>query len=647
MKIPSNNLWTQTNDGNIMGILHETHNINFSKKGEARLSRKALALTSSAVSGFAEVLSIVFFDGKYHVVTSNKVFLGDLAGTGFSAVGSSPVLGTVSDGIVCYSRLYVSDITALAYLDTVGSWTTGIGTLNANYPHPMAVFDSLTTYKLAVGNGTAIQTYDSSGNANSVVMSLPSNYYATSLVYRNGYLYIGTKEINGGEASVFIWNGDGTSAQYAVPVGAGWVYSMVPYKDSVACMTNEGELLAINGSSASQLSALPIFYAEGARWEQGNADLGKVYPRGMAVKGDNIYINVCGLVEVGDVPEMRSGVWCYSPEVGLTHYASPSSDLWVADATITQTSGVLTTNATHNLILGDIVIFDSVAGLGNVSANTAYYAIPVATNTLKIAGSRQDAFDGNYILITGTATSDSLSYADNTCNGDTIASSGAIAITNYIDNSFELFGTDIIFGTEMQSNADATKDLLCVLSSRFNTGSLTTQRIFSANITQTWKSLYSFIQGILGSNEKAIVRYRTKERLSLPTTSVEVVWSDTNTFVTTNPAVKNIIEIGDTVFITQGRGQGRYAQITNVEFSTYTTEITIDEAYGVSAGTGNVRIYDFKKLQEITSSRVEETWSSTGVNVKSPWIQLQVEIRGFESGVQTFDLTNSVDKSAQ
>lgn len=647
MKIPSNNLWTQTNDGNLMGILHETHNINFSKKGEARLSRKALALASSAVSGFEKVLSIVFFDGKYHVVTSNKVFLGDLAGTGFSAVPSSPVLDTVSDGIICYSRLYVSDITALAYLNTTGSWTTGIGTLNANYPHPMAVFDSLTTYKLAVGNGTAIQTYDDAGNVNSVVMSLPSNYYATSLAYRNGYLYIGTKELNGGEASVFIWNGEGTSAQYAVPVGAGWIYSIVPYKEGVACMTNEGELLLISGTSAQQLSALPVFYAQGARWEQGNADLGKVYPRGMAVKGDNIYINVCGQVEVGDVPEMRSGVWCYEPEVGLTHYASPSSDLWVADATVTQTAGVITTNATHNLVLGDIVIFDSVAGLGNVSANTAYYAIPVASNTLKLAGSRQDAFDGNYILVTGTATTDSLSYADNTCNGDAWATSGAIAITNYIDNSFELFGTDIIFGTEMQSNADATKDLLCVLSARYNTGAIVTQRIFTDNITQTWKSLYAFVQGLLGSNEKAIVRYRTKERLSLPTTSVEVVWSETNVFSTTNPAVKNIIEIGDTVQITQGRGQGRYAHITNVEFTTYTTEITIDENFGLATGTGNVRIHDFKKLTEITSTRENESFSKIGGDIKSPWIQFQVELRGFEAGVQSFELTNSVDKSAQ
>lgn len=647
MKIPPNGQWTQTNDGDIFGVLHETHNIYFDKKGEAKLSRKALALVDSGTSGFGEVLSIVYFDGDYHIVTDEKVFLGSLDLDNFSAVGSSPDLGSVSDGLVVFDRLYVSDTTALAYLNTSGSWTTGIGSLTATYPHPLGVFDSLPTYKLAVGDGNTVKTYDSSGNLNPTTLTIPSNYLVTSLVYKNGYLYIGTKEINGREAAVFLWNGDGTAAQYKVDVGASWVYSMTPYRGLIALVTNEGEVLALNGASVQQLATFPVFHVQGARWEAGNSTRGKVYNRGMIAIGDSLYINASGRVEVGSVPEMKSGVWCFDPGVGLYHYASPSTDLWTADSGITISSSVITTSTTHNLKTGDMVTFSAISGITGISAATPYYAIVESTTTLKISGSRQGAFDGTYITLSGTATSDTMNYAPNTDFGDIYqADSGAIAVCNYLDTPDPLFGTDILFGSEMKNNADAEKDVLCVLSSRYNEGSFTTQKLYTDNISQVWKSIYTFINGIVGDDEKIIVKYRDADSTSLPSTPVAITWSSSTVFTTTDPAVKSLLSEGHEVRFIQGRGQGRCAHVTAISTSVNTTEVTVDESYGSAGATGDVMFTNFKKIDTVTNARTQSAWSKSTADTKNNWIELRVEPRGFEPAVQIIDLTNSSDQNA-
>lgn len=648
MKIPSDNRWTQTNDGHILGVVHETHNINFDRNGEARLSKKAVAIASSDTSDFGEVMAIVYFDGNYHLVTDDEVFVGDLSSPSFSAVASSPTLGTVSDAVVVYDRLYVSDTTALAYLNTSGSWTTGIGSLTGTNPHPMAVFDSLPTYKLAVGDGYQLKTYDSGGNVNSVVLALPQNYQITTIEYRSGYLHIGTKEINGGEAAIFLWNGSGTSAQYKIDVGASWVYASVPYRGSVAFVTNEGELILLNGTSIQHLAAFPIFYENGARWEQGASTRGKVYRRGMCVIGDNIYINASGKVEIGDCARMKSGVWCYNPQVGLYHYASPSTDLLIRDSGITASSNLITTSATHNLKLGDVVQFTTVSGLSGISTGKKYYAIPVGATTLYVAGSRNNAFAGNEVQISGTATTDALQYAPNTDYGHVIdADSGAIAVTSYLDSPNEMFESDIIFGSELDNNAGSQKDVLCILSPQYNEGFISTQRVLSNNVTSVWKSVYTFIRGIFGSNESITIKTQVADKESYPTEPVSVTWATATSFAVTDPLLHEMVEVGDEVFFVEGYGQGRLAHVTEVSESLTVTTMTVDQSYGTAGGTSKVRLSNMRKHDVITSTRENGDIVRSTIDSKSSQIRTKAELKGFEPSIFWFELTNDVNKSAQ
>lgn len=639
MKVPSNSRWTQLNTGNIEGVLNETHNITLSRVGEARLSRKAVALLSGN-GDFEEGMAIVYYNGNYIAVTDDWAFEGDLSGGAFTAINGSNGLGPETDAIAFNGYLYVTKSTSLSRWNGT-TWNNSLDSYTTGFPHPMCIFDSQPVYKLAVGNANQVETLDTSHNANTTVLTIPANYTITCLAYRNGYLYIGTKEINGGEAAIFIWNGDGAAAQYKVDVGAAWVYAMTPYRGSVAAVTNEGEVLFVSGSSVQQLAAFPVFSTAGARWDQGNAVRGKVYPRGMVAQGDSLYINIEGKCDSGFVSGMKSGVWCYEPKAGLYHMATATSDTWVVDNAITLASSVLTTSATHSLNTGDAVMFSAASGIAGVSSNVLYYAIPVAANTLKIAASLADAFDGNYMTLTGTPTTDTLHYIPNTDNGNEYsATSGAITLTNYLDSGkYKLWDTDILFCSSTKNPAGTTKNIICALTAQKNTGSFTTQRIYTDNVSQTWKSLYLFLNGLLESGEKAVVKYAIADKQPR---LISGTWADSSTFNTTDAAARNVLAVGDEFVCVEGQGQGRTAHITAIAQSTGTVSLTLDEAIGSVGVAATGYFTKFKKIGEVTSTRAEPDIARVSANVNSSWVQFKVEMRGFEAGVAMLDVSNSL-----
>lgn len=645
MLIPQDNRWTQLNNGNLLGALNHTSNVHLDSTGEVGLNRRSIALIDSTTSNFSGIMAIVYFSGDYFVVTDNQVFKGDLSLTNFSAVGSSPDFDTTSDAVVCFNRLYITDTSDIAYY-TGSAWTTGVGSLTSGVPHPLCVFDSFTDYKLAVGDSNTVKLYNSSGSTSGTNLALPQNYQVTSIAYRNGYLFVGTKEINGGEAAVFMWDGDTANANYKIPVGAGWVYSVTPYRGTVACVTNEGEILLINGTSVQQLATFPVYHQVGARWEQGNATRGKVFNRGFISQGDVLYINASGDVEVGEAPNMRNGVWCFDPSIGLYHYTTPTTDLWVEDSGITAAASVITTSATHNLALGDAVTFSAVSGLSGIDTNVKYYAIPVAADTLKVAGTRQDAFDGNNITITGTVTTDTLNYAPNTdfgSNTTTTVASGAVAVTNYLDSANRLFETDIIYGCEVKNEAGNDRDVLCVLSDSFNVGTLYTQRIHTSNPVQDWNNLYTYLSGILGSNEKAIIRYKTSEKQHYPSRDIAITWTSTTTFTTTDPAALYSVAVGDLVEVRSGYGQGRFADVTATDLAAGTLTVTVDTAIG-TAGSAVVRFDNFKKAGTITATREHDGVHRNMIGTKSSWVQIMVEIQGFLPRIKGFNLSEKAER---
>lgn len=650
MQIPSNNIWTQTNEGKQLGVLGDTFNIDLETPGQLSGAKKSVAYLHEYVfTNMTYPLAVVYYAGDYIVVTSDEAYKFSLITLTGSTISGYPAgVAVNSDAVVCYNRLYISLDTNIDYWDG-SSWTNGVEAITTGLPHPLEVFDSQTTYKLAVGNGNKVYLIDSSGNKYSTELTLPNQFRVTTLRYRNGYLYVGTRNIYGGEARVFLWNGSGANAQYEVSVGANWVFSMTAYKGSVACITDKGQLLYINGSSSEELAALPIYYEKNTRWQNhlGLQLNGKVFNRGMEVVGDSIYINIDGEVDVGECLKMKSGLWIYNPKVGLYHHAQASNDRMRSDASISVSNSEITTSGTHYLKTGDAVVFTNITGLTGVTRDKTYYAYVTSATKLKLATSRTALQAGNYITIGGSVSSETFMYAQNRDQGVRNHTSGAIGRIVSEERVPTLFAGDIMYGALVEDLDGVGKYTLQILIDAYNVSRFSTQRIYSDNISQVWKESYAFIDGIKNDGESVIVKSRAREDREtgvitgtwLTTTTINCSASDQDVTV---PAV------GDEIIITDGYGRGYSTVITEINNSSTVYSFTVEDSLGTINGAVSFYSKNFKKLDSFNNSRIEDEYvkASCGDEGKSAWIQLEYEMRGFSPDINKIELTNSVDKSA-
>lgn len=642
MKIPSNNLWTQTNEGKKLGVLGDTFNVNLETPGQLQGAKKSVAhLHTDLQTDLGYLLALVYYADNYIAVTQNESYSFSLTTNTTTSI-SQPNLGVNSDAVICYDRVYASTNSNLAYYD--GSWTTSIEALTSDVPHPLEVFDSLPTYKLAIGNGNTVILVDSSGNKDSTVLTLPAQFRVTTMRYRNGYLYVGTRNIYGGEARIFIWNGSGTNAQYEVPTGATWVFSMTPYRSSVAFVTDRGNLLYINGSSAEELASFPVAYVQNTKWQdyQGLQLNGKVFNRGMTVVNDSIYINIDGEVDIGECLEMKSGLWVFNPEVGLYHMATASSDRVRVDSAITISSNEITTAADHYLKTGDGVLFTS-AVTGTTSFRT-YYVYVTGTNKLKIAKSRKALQNGEYMTISGTG---SLMYAQNRDAGGRNHTSGAIGHIMTQEQLPQLFAGEIMFGARV-TNLDGTdKYTVQILTDSYNVSRFSTQRIYSDNIEQSWQHAYGFVDGVRLTDEKILVKEQIdNQEIQLP---VVGTWLTTNTI---NVEISgdydmSSVKNGDEVVITDGYGRG-YSTAVNgdPESSSSVTSIVLKESLGTIGESVTFYTTPAKLMSTITNTNMKKGYFQVPLmKGASPWVVLKAEMRGFQPDLAHMELLNKVHSS--
>ncbi len=647
MKIPKDNRWVQTNEGEILGILHETKNITFDNAGKLTLSKKAQTIHGTALDAssgsFEHVMAIVYYNSQYVAVTAGSVYRFTLTSGSVTTDASGPSFTLATDAIVWNNRIYTTVANNLSYYD--GSWTNSLESLTSGVPHPMAIFDSQPTYKLAIGDGKEVELLDSTHGASPTKLTLSDDFIVTTLAYRNGYLYVGTKNINGGEARVFIWNGSGTNAQYEVPVGASWVFSTIPYGSSVALVTSEGQLLSISGTSAIQLAAFPIYYRPDTKWI-GSDTLplnGRVFHRGMVAVGDSIYINVDGDVDTGFIPEMRSGLWVYDPEVGLYHRSSHNYDDSTGE-TVTWSGDTITVSTAHNLKYGDAVIFTSIGSASGLATFTPYYVNPVTSTTLKISGSRRGLENGEYITPTGDLSTTFLSYTPNNDAGQTSSTtSGAIATLSPLASGRINWGTDVIWGAGMKDKDGNTVYGVLTFTDQYNIGSFTTQKIFSGAILETWRSIYTFLDGILLEGEQAIIKYKSTEDHAQSPRLLNGVWAETNVINSGSDASDwwRDIEEGDELTIVDGYGRGYTTHVTGITRSSSVTSLTVDENIGTIGKSMTLYADTFRKVTTITKDRNNRYYvPSSLMSHASPWIMIKVELRGFEPRISHLELSN-------
>lgn len=662
MKIPSDNRWVQTNNGDILGVLNDSYQMNYDKSGYARASKKPFALYSSDTdANFAYLMALVYFDSSYVAVTTDKVYQLDLSGGTVTEQAAFVPSTTLSSDALVYQDAGGTDQLIVTIDNNFCRWNGSasvsytLGSLTSGVPHPLCIFESKPTYDLAIGDGNKVNLYDGSWNKSSTVLTLPTEYQVTTLAYRNGYLFVGTKNIYGGEARIFVWNGDSANADYDIAVGGSWVFSMTPYLSTVAAVVDTGVVGVITGNTYEVVGTLPIYHHPNFIWQgAGGLQLnGRVFHRGMTAVGKNLYINVDGRTETGELPTMRSGLWIFDPDVGLYHAASNTSNEYVSDNGLSVTSSVITTSTTHNLKTGDAVQFKTVSGLSGVDTGVPYFVSAESTTTIKLAKTRKALQAGKYVSITGTAgLSDVLLYVPNTeYAGDRNASSGALLAVSPKDSPLEFWSYPVIWGSRSDKADNTAFYGLYTLSDSWNIGRFTTQRIYTPNIKQVWQTVASYFNGIGVSTEKLIVKYKNDDSYGYPTRVLQGVWLSTNEINSTSTQDEDEwsdIEIGDEVTIVDGTGRGYTAHVSETPTSSSSVyTITLDESVGVANDDVFIVVDKFRKIQTADLNRADTGQAIMEIGTKSTWLQLKVEMRGFETEFSMFDLINSVDQSAR
>ncbi len=681
IKIPGDSGWKISHDGDLLGNVNRHKNLDFSKGGYLSLARKPIALftehagvSATGDPDFQDVVAITADSSYYYVLTTDHVFGITSSDTAFSvaevSASSIPTFSGTSDMVPYIGGIAFTGSTTLNSLagfngsNGSGTWTDRSLSLSSSYPHPLCV--SGTRRTLLIGNGNIIYqttagtwTDDSSNR-----LTIPDEYIVTSIRWRGGKAYIGTRTLSGNRGALFVWSGSGTVAESMWPVEADWVYSVCEYESSVAVLTSAGQLLRFNGGGFDVLANLPVYYSPYSWTENaGGGTIGKAINRGMWSIGDKIYFTIQGEPRGLFAPgayEQPGGLWEYNPSVGLHHKAGFVTEPYRILTISTLLSNEFTFSTPHQLQTGDAVYADTVTNIAALTEGYVYYAIRTSSTSIKLANSPADAYAGRNILCSGSISGDKLSVDTmDTVGNITNCVPGAVFGFNKNQPS-PFFASEVFFSG---SSYDPTHTVISSLMSfgmGRNVGSFQTPKIQASGVKDLLSKLYTFVHELRLDTDKITFKYRTSERFGLPGTTLygtggRATWVSDTSF-TINTALKDVksAEVGDEVEITGGAGAGYSAHITEINDNTATWTFTLDEAIPeISANdTSDIYVNNWKKIHTATNADFNnqddfiETVVGEVSGISASWYQFKFEIQGRNIDINMVQFITSKDKDS-
>lgn len=693
IKLPSSK-WAVTNSSDIFGILQRTRNMDFDQDGYAKLAKRSRNLYSIASSAnFDRVTAIQYYNtfAEYYFFTRLGLFKmgADLTITDLTAASNAPssddINGT-NDLCMWQGYLYATSgrptpgTYTLRRLESV--WTTSKYSLVSN--GPMVVHEGLN-YLAIAQNDSGIPKVILLDTNHSLIFTLvlPSEFQITTMEYSNGYILIGTRNINNGEAKVFHW--DGKTAAYNADYGVRSyrANSVKRYQNSYAVLNSKGQLLKFNGGGYTPLDTLPV-YAKDVEWDlDGSSPLGRVIHRGMVVDKDLIYINVSPriLLKSTDTAAhilenwFEGGVWCYDPKVGLYHRYSHTSSLrskeTIATSSVNATTNIITVASAP--VTGTPTMYDSAGGtaMGGLVNRTKYYAIYVSATTIKLATTRANALVETAIDITGTGNSSQFlvylpnrDFGGSPLGGDTVALDSGCAITLIANraNTFKSDATRVLFGTGTGATTTTLAYGLAVASyGQENRGHVVTVKANSVSLTDTFQNFTIKYSGVKTAEDVIIPKYRFIERTDTLTgidqaLTQTATWLNTTKFTTT--ADISAAKVGDEISFHSGSGSGYTAHISALSLSGATYTVTVDEIIQNITGGDTVAfvIENWNKCNDpittadndyFTNANGDRYASDSGVKTfsfvnggKSKWVELKIELRGEDVRLEEILINN-------
>ena len=656
--------WSVKHGQDFMADIVNTRNMDFNRSNFATLSKKPVVLyTEDTDTDFGTVMAILPVSSGsstvYYIITTENAFSWDanvFALTQLSTT-SQPTMGFDSDAVYFNSCVYVSGDSTIKYWN--GSWNAGVSGLGTDYPHPLCALD-FQPY-LAAGYFNTVKTYDT-GHSVVATCTLPTDFIVTGLRSRNGNVYIATRALGGQNAKLFLWNGSGTTPQYAYDVGSDWIYSMSEFQSSVVVLTSAGQLLRFNGGGFDEIAHFPVYETPYSWTTDSSLDnvIGKCANRGMITQGDILYINIDGSLNVSGNEQKSflvtqpSGLWVFDPAVGLYHKGGYLYTKYNSTA-FTFGSSILTFASAHNLQTGDPVLPTDVTGLTGISESRLYFAIYDSSTTIMLANTKADALAGNNITITGAPSGATVIL-------DTFESIGAVetarvgAVGLFItDNPPSILGGEIMYaGDVLKTNGSTSVSALMSFGAGHNIGSFTTTPLPASQVTDTFQKLVQYIKNLYLDDEKITVKYRTTSTFGLPTqvrhsTDGFAVWVTDSQFTIDGTAKDfSAVSVGDEVDIIDGAGAGYTAHISAISNVTTTYTVDIDENIpGITVGMKSEVIVDnWRKLSDITNvtENIEQEFAQLLLGETNSLIQFKVELRGFGVSVRKLQSISAASK---
>lgn len=662
-KLPSNILYNQPNSADTSGNLWSTKNITFDRDGYATLSDATFAtFDGGGDTDWDEVVSIrrgrisgndqiwILSDDTFETNEINLLSSVNNATTDESA----PTPGSGEDIEIFNGDWVITDGSSIKYRDG-GSWTSILGT-------PASAIGENVLGKFPYQNGLLVANRNEVALVNtswSVVTTLvlPEEYEVTSMTSVGTYAYIGTKNITGDNAALFRWNGSTAANNGLFEVNDTNISSTVAYKNSVACVTGNGQLLYFTGSAMQTLANFPAY-----ELEHTYTDADDVYPnvgvRGMVTDRDKIYICVHNQIDASReylYPETRNGVWCYDPRVGLYHRHSASRNKFInavaGTGDVNTTTNVITTNVVSQSGVtpptGTAVYFSTTTGaIGGLENNRWYYIINVSNGTFKLAQTKELAEAGTEINLT--------SFNGNNCSfyllqrkdygHSYLADPSSIALLQPTEYAEEVVGR-VLFGANVENESLVDVAYLYTTQPETdNVGHFITPKLRATADKDAFTSLtLRFNQLQTGDSIK--IKYRTEDRFNktksktLITNNDIVTWTST-TVCTSNTDLRDV-KAGDEIEIIGGAGAGQSFEIASITESGGTYTITLSEANTLVSANDKSRFFisNWKELETINSDYAD-TVKNVTIAKKSSWIQFKLELKGVRVTLQDLIINN-------
>ena len=680
IKIPATN-WQQANNSDRFGNISSTRNINFDSEGYLTLSSRSFSVYSSDTNDadfdpegdLGTVLSLGrYSEGAFVGVASDIPFLIDISNTTFSnqedGNAGVPTPSINSWGTFWQNRWYVTSSIATFYKDIAsgagGNWTNASVALTTGVTHVMELFRNRKT--MCISNGNEVIQVDTTHSEGTLAQLLiPSDYEIIGMAYSNNKMGIVTRlaatvEGQGQDAFFFVWDGSSASAGTGVPVGSDSSVVLSAYKGTWVILTRTGQLLIWNGSGFVPLGAFPFYY-KGLYW---GGFLNKVgYGQMMWVEGDLIYINVdLGLSKFNRnqeeyLPYNPSGTWCYDPAVGLYHRYSPSiswaSALTVTSGNVATATGIMTTSQPIPSTGEMIRYTEATSGaIGGLDLHQDYYVVKISSTKFKVATSRQNAIDGQFITLTSTGSANNyfIGFEIRDYGAVAIAQSGAVTGMGISDQ----YADHLISGASLYNTAGDSKDYIQVTVPYIeNRGEVVTAKLFASSTEDAIPKVTVRFKTLTGS-DTIVVKEKFEDLVGLPVSTVQnnttsnCTWTST-TVCTTTAILDDVVTAYNAgkdieVLILSGAGAGALVKLSSITELSGTYTITVEEAIlGVSATLkSDLQFDNFKVKATITADSVENQkgYIEALIAENSKWSLFKLELRGVKTTIEEIIIPN-------